>query len=183
MNWNLLLTLFFEFFKTGLFAVGGGLATIPFLQEMMEKYHWFSTSDLMNMIAVSESTPGPIGVNMATYVGYQASGGHILGAVTTTIGLVMPSVIIICIIAKFLQKFRSSHWVNDVFSGLRPAVTGLIAATGISVLQAALGTEAGFDWLRLAVFVAAGVFVLCFRKLHPIVLISLCAAAGIVLQL
>ncbi len=120
---------------------------------------------------------------MATYVGYQASGGHILGAVTTTIGLVMPSVIIICIIAKFLQKFRSSHWVNDVFSGLRPAVTGLIAATGISVLQAALGTEAGFDWLRLAVFAAAGVFVLCFRKLHPIVLISLCAAAGIVLQL
>ena len=72
MSWKLLLTLFFEFFKTGLFAVGGGLATIPFLQEMMNRYHWFSTSDLMNMIAVSESTPGPIGVNMATYVGYHA---------------------------------------------------------------------------------------------------------------
>ncbi len=73
MSWKLLLTLFFEFFKTGLFAVGGGLATIPFLQEMMNKYHWFSTSDLMNMIAVSESTPGPIGVNMATYVGYHVT--------------------------------------------------------------------------------------------------------------
>ena len=183
MSWKLLLTLFFEFFKTGLFAVGGGLATIPFLQEMMNKYHWFSTSDLMNMIAVSESTPGPISVNMATYVGYHVTGGHILGAVTTTIGLVMPSVIIICIIAKFLQKFRTNHWVNDVFSGLRPAVTGLIAATGISVLQAALMPGSGLDWIRVAVFAAAGAFVLYFKKLHPIVLISLCAVAGIVLQL
>lgn len=183
MNFELLITLFFEFFKTGLFAVGGGLATIPFLYEMMDKYHWFTSSGLMNMIAVSESTPGAIGVNMATYVGYHATGGSILGGITTTIGLVAPSVIIICIIARFLQKFRTNHWVNDVFSGLRPAVTGLIAATAITVVQTALVPEAGFDWIRLAVFAAAMAFAFWFRKLHPVVLILLCACAGIVLQL
>ena len=91
MNFSLLWTLFIEFFKTGLFALGGGLATIPFLYEMMDTYHWFTTNDLMNMIAVSESTPGAMGVNMATYVGYQAMGNSLIGGIVTTIGLVTPS--------------------------------------------------------------------------------------------
>ena len=109
------LRLFFEFFKTGLFSIGGGLATIPFLQDMGEATGWFTNQELTTMIAVSESTPGPMGVNMATYVGYHMGcntvlgpAGGILGAVIATLGLVAPSIIVILIIARFLQKFRHS---------------------------------------------------------------------------
>ena len=102
----ILLRLFFEFAKTGLFAVGGGLATIPFLQDLGARTGWFSAADLSTMIAVSESTPGPIGVNMATYVGFLTGG--VPGAVTATVGLIAPSVIVILIVAAFLQAFRDS---------------------------------------------------------------------------
>ena len=111
----LFLQLFWEFFKTGLFAIGGGMATVPFLQEISARTGWFTASDLADMIAVSESTPGPIGINMATYVGYTTVHNHygpfagILGGVIATIGLVTPSVIIILIIAKFLEKFRDNR--------------------------------------------------------------------------
>ena len=123
-----LLTLIVEFFKTGLFAVGGGLATLPFLSRMGEIYGWFTKEELANMIAVSESTPGAIGVNMATYVGY-AQGG-ILSALLATLSLIAPSIIVICIIAGMLEKFQNSRVVQDAFSFIRPAVTGLIAAAG-----------------------------------------------------
>ena len=134
------LQLFWEFFKTGLFAVGGGMATIPFLYQISDKTGWFTHTDLANMIAVGESTPGPIGVNMATYVGFVTGikdGGimtAILGAVVATIGLVTPSVIVILIVAAILKSFRNNRYVNSAFYGLRPASTGLIAAAGISVL-------------------------------------------------
>ena len=135
------LRLFFEFFKTGLFSVGGGLATIPFLQDMGEKTGWFTNQELTTMIAVSESTPGPMGVNMATYVGYHMGSsaglggglGGIVGAVIATLGLVAPSIIVILIIAKFLQRFRHSKLVEAAFSGLRPASTALIVVAGLSV--------------------------------------------------
>ena len=127
----ILLRLFYEFFKTGLFSVGGGMATIPFLQHMGETTGWFTNQDLTTMIAVSESTPGPLGVNMATYVGYHCAG--IVGAVVATLGLVAPSILVILIIAKFLQKFRHSKVVEAVFSGLRPASTALIVVAGLSV--------------------------------------------------
>ena len=112
----LYLQLFWEFFKTGLFAIGGGMATLPFLYDMADKTGWFTRAQLADMIAVSESTPGPIGVNMATYVGFLTGG--VPGAVTATVGLIAPSVIVILIVAAFLQAFRDSKYVAGAFYGL-----------------------------------------------------------------
>lgn len=182
-----LLTLCWRFFLTGLFAVGGGLATLPFLTQMSIDYpHWFSQEMLVNMVAVSESTPGPIGVNMATYVGYTVAG--IPGAVLATFSLVLPSLVIILIIARVLQKYRSSPLVNSTFEKLRPVVTGLIAAAAYGLLKIVLGfgtAGASFSWLNLGILV--GIFVLTqikpIGKLHPILFILLGALLGIVLQL
>ena len=120
------LQLFYEFFKTGLFAVGGGLATLPFLYDMADRTGWFTRPQLADMLAVSESTPGPIGVNMATYVGFITCG--IPGAIISTLGLVTPSVIVILIIAAFLKAFRHNRYVEAAFYGLRPASTAMVAA-------------------------------------------------------
>ena len=185
-----LFQLFYEFFKTGLFSVGGGMATIPFLQHMGEKTGWFTNADLTTMIAVSESTPGPMGVNMATYVGFHIAG--IPGAVIATLGLIAPSIIVILIIAGFLQKFRHSRHVEAVFSGLRPASTALIASAGLSVAwsvftvasQLSPGSLPAVRWR--AVLLAAVIFV-CMKwtpleKLHPILFIAAAAVAGIIFQ-
>ena len=126
------LQLFIEFFKAGLFAVGGGMATIPFLFDISDKTGWFTHGQLTDMIAISESTPGPIGVNMATYVGYTTSG--IPGAIIATLGLITPSIIVILIIAGFLKAFKDNKYVQSAFYGLRPASTGLIAAAGLGVV-------------------------------------------------
>lgn len=194
------LRLFYEFFKVGLFSVGGGLATLPFLRHLGEVTGWFSAADLANMVAVSESTPGAMGINMATYVGFTMGGqsglpgGNIVGAVIATLGLVAPSILVILIIAKFLQKFRQSRVVDGVFSGLRPASTGLIAAAGLSVAQIALLTGAAWTgWNSLTaiinwkgVILAAVVFVCmqvkALKKLHPIVYIAAAAVIGVVFQ-
>lgn len=194
------LRLFYEFFKVGLFSVGGGLATLPFLRHLGEVTGWFSAADLANMVAVSESTPGAMGINMATYVGFTVGGqsglpgGNIVGAVIATLGLVAPSILVILIIAKFLQKFRQSRVVDGVFSGLRPASTGLIAAAGLSVAQIALLTGAAWTgWNSLTaiinwkgVILAAAVFVCmqvkALKKLHPIVYIAVAAVIGVVFQ-
>ncbi len=183
------LRLFFEFAKTGLFAVGGGLATVPFLQDMGARTGWFTDVDLTTMIAVSESTPGPIGVNMATYVGFETAG--LPGAVLATLGLVTPSVIVIVIIAGFLHKFRQSRTVDAIFQGLRPASTALIASAGLSValsvfLAVGGGAEHTFAVRWPSVALAAAVF-LCMRytplkKLHPIVFIAAAAVVGAVFQ-
>ena len=125
------LQLFYEFFKAGLFAIGGGMATLPFLYDISDTTGWFTYGQLADMVAISESTPGPIGVNMATYVGFTTAG--IPGAVVATIGLITPSIIIILIIAGFLKAFKDSKYVQSAFYGLRPASTGLIAAAGLSV--------------------------------------------------
>lgn len=194
------LRLFYEFFKVGLFSVGGGLATLPFLRHLGEVTGWFSAADLANMVAVSESTPGAMGINMATYVGFTMGGqsglpgGNIVGAVIATLGLVAPSILVILIIAKFLQKFRQSRVVDGVFSGLRPASTGLIAAAGLSVAQIALLTGAAWTgWNSLTaiinwkgVILAAAVFICmqvkALKKLHPIVYIAAAAVIGVVFQ-
>ncbi|MCF2595665.1 chromate transporter [Pseudoflavonifractor phocaeensis] len=185
----ILLRLFFEFAKTGLFAVGGGLATIPFLQDLGARTQWFSDADLTTMIAVSESTPGAMGVNMATYVGYATAG--VPGAVVATLGLVFPSIVVIIVIAGFLQKFRQSKTVDAVFYGLRPASTALIASAGLTVATAVLITVGGLEehlftvhWPALLLAVA--VFV-CLRytklkKLHPIVFIGISALVGAVFR-
>lgn len=187
-----LLTLCFEFFKTGLFAVGGGLATLPFLSEMADKYPWFTYEQLADMIAVSESTPGPIGVNMATYVGFRVWG--VPGAILATLSLVLPSLIIVVIIAKMMSKYMSNKYVQWAFGGLRPAVTGLIAAAGWSVVELALLDLTDFSIARFweainipAVIIFAIVLFLAqfkkTKKLHPIVFIGSCAVLGIILKL
>lgn len=185
MNWKLLLTLFFEFFKTGLFALGGGLSTIPFLYDMMEKYHWFTQTDLLDMIAVSESTPGAMGVNMATYVGFHTMGNNIIGGIVTTLGLVLPSMIVICIVAKFLKAFKDNHYVQDAFYGLRPAVTALIANAGLGVFMSVLFVQDTMtvSWIHVALFAVMLGISMLYKKMHPIVMILLCAAAGIALSL
>jgi len=177
-----LLTLFIEFLKTGLFAVGGGLATIPFLTAMTEKYDWFTAQQLADMIAVAESTPGPIGVNTATFAGFRAAG--IPGAVIATFGLVLPSFLIILAIAGALQKYKSNPLVQNAFSGLRPASTGLIAAAGWSVLKTALS---GVDIMGIslpAVLLFAAIMILSntkkLKSLHPAAFIGLAAVVGIV---
>ncbi len=193
------LQLFWEFFKTGLFAVGGGMATIPFLYDLSDKTGWFTHTDLANMIAVGESTPGPIGVNMATYVGFvtgmQDAGipTAILGAVTATIGLVTPSVIVILIIAAILKSFRDNKYVNSAFYGLRPASTGLIAAAGISVIMSTMVviggvTEHTFSLNWKGLILATILWVLTnvvkkTKKWHPIVFIGISALVGILFQM
>ena len=180
------LQLFWEFFKTGLFAIGGGMATIPFLYEMSDKTGWFSHADLEIMVAVGESTPGPIGVNMATYVGYSVAG--LPGGVIATLGLITPSVIVILIIARVLAKFRDSKLVKDLFYGLRPASAGLIAAAGFSVVVLSLvdQTASGLGMIQWKGVVLAAILLLLTRKvkqtndLHPVVFIALSAVVGIV---
>lgn len=187
------LRLFFEFFKVGLFSVGGGLATIPFLQDLGARTGWFSAADLADMIAVSESTPGPMGVNMSTYVGFTCGGP--LGAVVGVLGLITPSILVILIVAGFLKKFRDSKIVNGVFAGLRPASTALITAAGLSVAAIALIREVPSPATSMntclpywpAICIAVGVFV-CMRlpklkNLHPILYIALAAAAGVIFRL
>ena len=195
----LYLRLFWEFFKTGLFAIGGGMATIPFLYDMSAATGWFTSEDGANMIAVGESTPGPIGVNMATYVGYltgQGAGGlsgAILGAVIATVGLITPSIIIILIVAVFLKNFRDNRYVQNAFYGLRPASAGLIAAAGLSVaisnllfpdvlaqgLQLAAVNWKG--WILAAVLWTLTNKVKKTKGLHPILFILASAAVGIAL--
>jgi chromate transporter len=194
------LRLFYEFFKTGLFSIGGGMATVPFLKSMAAKTGWFTFGELADMIAVAESTPGPMGVNTATYVGFttgsRAAGmiGGLAGAVIATLGLVAPSIIVILIIASILEKFRKSKYVEAAFYGLRPASVGLIAAAGVSVfLIAILRIEsiysiASSGGLNIKQLILAALLVYLTRycaktkKLHPIWMIALSAVAGIVFQ-
>ncbi len=182
------LTLCVEFFKTGLFAVGGGLATLPFLTQMQEKYGWFTAEELANMIAVSESTPGPIGVNMATYVGYDTAG--ILGGICATLSLVAPSVIVILIIARMLDAYQKNPLVQNMFAFMRPAVSGLIAAAGFSVLKIALFTKAdtflaSINWVAVAFYAVllALIHLKPLKKVHPIVFIGIGAVVGVLLKM
>lgn len=183
------LYLIFEFFKTGLFAIGGGMATIPFLYEIAEKYPWFTTAQLIDMIAISESTPGPVGVNMATFAGYMAEGFP--GGIVATLSLVLPSYIIILIIAGMLDKFQESKVVGRAFDGLRPAVAGLLSVAAMEIFKVALFSEFGttvLTWIKAidikALIVFVGIFLaIYFWKKHPIVYIVAGAVLGIVLNL
>ena len=181
-----LLLMCLEFFKTGLLSVGGGLATLPFLYEMADKYPWFTRAQLGDMIAVSESTPGPIGINMATYAGYCTAG--IPGAVIATLGLITPSIIIILLIARALEAFRKNPYVEAGFYGLRPCSVGLIAAAGFGILKLALqidlGAEMWISWKALGTGIVLAILYGFFgKKAHPIVFIGLGAAAGLVMGL
>ena len=173
------LQLFWEFFKTGLFAIGGGMATVPFLFDISAKTGWFTASELANMIAISESTPGPIGVNMATYVGFETAG--ILGGVIATLGLATPSVFIIMLVAKILTRFRDNPLVDTVFRYLRPAVIGLIIfALWQLVPLTFLGAEKNILILPVIAFAVLLFCLLKFKKVHPIVWIGVGAVFGLI---
>ena len=197
----ILCKLFWEFCKTGLFAIGGGMATVPFLREIADKTGWFTAGQLADMIAVSESTPGPLGVNMATYVGYTVGSSQlgspwmgIVGAVTATLGLIFPSIVIVLCISFFLKRFRTSTLVDAALYGLRPASVALISAAGVEiVLFAILRVDsiyqvgaAQLSWK--SVLLAAGVYtgtnlIPKLKKLHPIWFILLSAIVGVVLKM
>ena len=188
---NILIRLFWEFFKTGLFSIGGGMATVPFLKEMALKTGWFTLNDLADMIAVSESTPGPIGVNTATYVGYKTAG--LVGGVVATVGLIAPSIVVILIIAAMLDKFRNNKYVDAAFYGLRPASVGLIAAACLNIILIAfLGIGSVYELPQATsvnpVYVGLAAVLLYLTRrckktkdLHPVVFLGLAALVGIFL--
>lgn len=196
-----LLILYWEFFKTGLFAVGGGMATLPFLQNIGEKTGWYTYGDLMNMLAVSESTPGPIGINMATYVGFTVAG--LPGALVATLGEITPAIMVISVVAAVLKSFRDNKYVEQAFYGLRPASTGLIGSACVAVVlevltsvqtvkpeagqglvnRFALGEGSILNWrgfVLAAALLALTNWVKPTKKLHPIVFIGISAVVGMV---
>lgn len=182
-----LLTIYLEFFKIGLFAVGGGLATIPFLEELIEKYHWITHEDLINIIAVAESTPGAVGVNAATFMGYSTAGTF--GGIVAVLGLITPSIIIIVIIAQIFNKFKSNSYVKAAFYGIRPVAAGIIGAAGISVAMTAFGINdlisgVSSDYLSVALKILLGLLFFFgiekFKK-HAVIYIALGAIIGILI--
>lgn len=180
------LRLFWEFFKTGLFSIGGGLATLPFLYEMQEKTGWFTVKDLSNFIAVSESTPGPMGINMATYTGFVTAGP--IGSVIAVCGLVLPSIVIIIMISKILDRFKNNKYVDRLMYGLKAASVALIFCAGVSVANTAFIIEGIpfsidiFNWPAI-IF---GIVLFAVYKLtnkHPIFYIIAAGIVGVLLKL
>ena len=187
----ILIRLFFEFLKIGMFSVGGGMATLPFLYDMADETGWCTYSQIADMLAVSESTPGPIGINMATYVGYTIGG--IPGALVATFGIILPGIILVIIVTSILDKFRNNLYVKGAFYGLRPASTALITSAGLLVVK--------ITFLNLDIYKASGaiadllnykavifaVILLIFTRwvkqtkdLHPAIFIGISAVVGIV---
>jgi chromate transporter len=174
-----LLVLFAEFFKIGLFAIGGGLATLPFIYRLADTAPWLDAYMIPDMLAVAQSSPGAVGVNLAIYTGYRAAG--IPGCVTAALGLVTPSIIIICIVAGMLQAFKENRAVQAVFMGLRPAAAGLLCAACIPVLRISLWNSDAVLWYEHLRIGQSVLFVTLFMlirrfKAHPVFYI---AAAGI----
>ena len=176
----------YEFFKTGLFSVGGGLATLPFLYEMSARHSdWFTPSDIADMIAILESTPGAIGINMSTYAGYRTAG--IPGGILASFALALPCVIIILIIARFLAKFRQNRLVEGAFYGLRPASIAMISVAGLNVARIALVNLSAPDFGSFFVWKALILAVIIFiaqkkLKWSPVVFIGISAVVGIVFK-
>lgn len=173
--------LFIEYFKIGLFAIGGGLSTIPFLYQLSDKYQWFDHAMIANMIAIAESTPGPIGVNIATYAGFQTAG--VLGALIATLALVMPSVIIIIIIAKMMHSFGQNKLVKGVFYALRPASTALIACASVQVIRIALFTTDNQVYIKAIPLFIVLYFMIRRLRLHPLVYLIIGAGCGMLFSL
>ncbi len=195
-----------EFFKTGLFSVGGGLATLPFLTRMAKDHpSWFNLSELADMVAVAESTPGPIGVNMSTYVGYKVFG--LLGGVAATLSLILPSFLVILFISSVWEKYKAAESVQKVFATLRAAAIGLIFSAGAGVFVSAVFpdfTAAGLtleslsdfpnsldnvkllisslDMKPLLLFITVMMATQTdkLKKLHPIFFIAFAAVIGVV---
>lgn len=184
------LQLFYEFFKTGLFALGGGLTTLPFLYDMAERLPWFTKGDIVNMLAISESTPGAIGVNMSTYSGFHAAG--FVGGLIATLGLVMPSVIIVVCIAKALNRFKGNPYIEKGFYGIRPVVAGLICAATLEVFRVAFFKDtinAPSEILSKIDFSSVILFAILYlsnmflekkgKSVHPVFLIIISGCIGV----
>lgn len=185
----ILIRLMLEFAKTGLFSVGGGLATLPFLYEMSNNTGWFTHAEIADMIAVSESTPGAIGINMSTYAGFRTAG--VPGGILASVGLALPSIIIILIIARFLEKFRNNSLVEGAFYGLRPASIAMITAAGLNVAKVALVNLAAYQasgalgdlFIWKAIALGAVLFIGQRRlKWHPVIFIAISAVVGILFK-
>lgn len=173
-----LLKLFLVFFQVGLFTIGGGLVAIPILQEYVDKYEWVSQELFVDMIAVSQSTPGPIGVNMATYVGFTQFG--IIGSIIATMGMVTPSLIIIYIISKFLKLYKDNHYVKGVLSGVRPVVVGLILAAAYYLSQVTFFSSGTVDIVKVIFFIIIFALIVKYKK-HPLIYLAIGAIVGILL--
>ena len=183
----ILLDLFLTFMKIGAFTIGGGYAMLPLIQQEVAAHGWMSQADLINLIAVSESTPGPFAVNAATYIGAKTAG--FLGSASATLGLVLPSFVIILLISRAYEKFRGNRYVAGALTGLRPTVVGLIGASVLTIARAALaGTRESVaenfgtvSFFALLAIFGVSLFLTLKKKIHPIITILLSAAAGIVL--
>jgi len=167
--------LFSEFFKIGLFAVGGGLVTIPFLFDLTRKFDWFTAHELMDMIAVSQSTPGPVGINMATYAGFKAAG--VCGGIVATTGLVVPSIIIVILVAKLLKQYSENRFVCEIMTAIRPAGIALILQAGMELCKLSVTN------FREAFYALVFFVLIYFYKKSPIFYIVLSAVFGAVLGL
>ena len=167
------LELFWTFFLIGAFTFGGGYAMLPLIQIEVVNKGWLANEAVVNFIAVSESTPGPFAINMATYVGSEMGG--ILGAACATLGVVMPSFIIILIVAKCYDRFKNSKLVKGAMSGLKPAVIGMIGTAVLSIGRTVF-VQPG---MLFSAALFAAMAVLAFKKVHPIIIICISAAAGI----
>ena len=164
----LLFVLFYEFLLIGLFSVGGGLATLPYLYKLIDKYHWFTNTELVDMIAISESTPGPLGVNMATFAGFNANG--ILGGIVATLGLVCAALLVTLPVSFFLDKFKNSILVKKAFYGIRPAVAALILTSAWGIIETSLLQVSGgygFNLTAIIIFLLSFLAIRKFKK-HPI---------------
>ncbi|MDR2682520.1 MAG: chromate transporter [Dysgonamonadaceae bacterium] len=168
--------LFVTYFKIGLFGFGGGYAMLSLIQhEVVERHQWLTAAEFTDIVAISQMTPGPIGINSATYIGYTVTGG-VWGAVVATLAVCLPSFVIVLLIAGSYRKFRSNRYVNDAFKGLRPVVTGLIAAAALLLMN----RENFVDYKSLIIFGIAFLLTM-FTRLHPILLIVLAGGVGLVL--
>ena len=182
----LYLRLYFEFFKTGLFSVGGGMATLPFLYAMSDKTGWFSHAQLADMIAVSESTPGPIGINSATYIGYvapQANGfpsvwWGVAGSLLCTLVVVLPSFLLVLYASHYIRRHRDSEFIAGMFAGLRPVVVGLIASAALLLMNESNFGSADSDVAKSIALAVAALGINLFTKIHPIWIIIAAGFGG-----
>ena len=170
----ILIKIFLEFFKIGLFTFGGGYAMIPLIEkEIVNKYHWLTMEQFTDLIAISEMTPGPIAVNSATFVGYRVA--KFWGAVISTLGVVLPSFLIIWAIATVFFQFQNNPTVQAAFKGLRPAVLGLIIVAALSV-----GKVSILSGYKSLIIVLGTIIALSIFKIHPILVLLISAIVGIV---
>ena len=175
-----MIILFLEFFKIGLFSIGGGLATLPFLYDLANKYNWFDINLIGDMIAISESTPGPIGINMATYVGFLHS--NFIGSIVATTGLIVPPFIIIIIVSKFLSKFKKSKYIKEIFEFIRPVVTGLIASSALLIVSVGILDKNYFIKEKELILFFVMFFAISKFKKSPIIYILLSIIIGILFK-